>query len=30
MELNNVINPLWFKADHDNTIIKIPQDCFDI
>ena len=30
MELNNVINPLWFKADHDNTIIKIPEDCFDI
>lgn len=28
LELNNLINPLWFKADHDNTIIKIPEECY--
>ena len=28
MELQNLITPLWFKADHNNTIINIPNECY--
>jgi hypothetical protein len=28
MELQNIITPLWFKADHNNTIINIPNECY--
>jgi hypothetical protein len=30
LEINNIINPLWFKADHNNTIVKIPEECYQI
>jgi hypothetical protein len=30
MELKNMINPLWFKADHNETIIQIPEECYQI
>ena len=30
MELKKLLTPLWFKADHNETIIKIPEECYQI